>query len=295
MPTRTRVEKRLATLRDELTLVTAFQQKWEALTAFTVEMLGQDAISMEEIEKFDEQRGDLNRLLPRVAHRLGKPLALRSQFGVTEQIDVFGFLLETVPHLGSLAGDSILGIEQQYRQRFFETRALANAAVQRAIGALERDIATVEAGPSIIDALADQAAETGITGFLSHLEEAETHFEDDAFEDAIHRSRRAIERLATEIANAVSKTPRKRKFSDAMSALKDVGIVDDATHRSIVTPNVGFWGWTSAIGTHDEDDPAGSFEAGAAEARLAIEHARAIAEYLLSRVTQHLADEDSTS
>ena len=74
-----------------------------------------------------------------------------------------------------------------------------------------------------------------------------------------------------------------------MTTLKDAGIIDGTTHLSIVSPRVGFWGWASEIGTHDEDDPGSGFEAGSAEARLAIERARGITEYLLSCFAQHVA------
>ena len=216
----------------------------------------------------------------------GIPVAIREQSGVREQLGVFGFLLETAPHLASFFNEPH---GSGYRDRFFQTRALASAALERAMGRIERDIAAVEAGPSTIDSLAEQAQRVGLDAFLSRLEDAEEHFANGAFDDAIHSTRRAVERLATEIANSVAATPKRRQFSDAMTTLKDAGIVDGTTHLSIVSPRVGFWGWASEIGTHDEDDPGSGFEAGSAEARLAIERARGIAEYLLSCFAQHVA------
>ena len=248
----------------------------------------QSALSIEEIERFDKMRAELNRLYPRVSHRVGDPVATREQFGRAEQVGVFRFLLVTVPHLGSFA-DEYLGRGSLYRERFFETRAMASAALQQAMGWIERDITTVEAGPSTIDSLAEQAERAGLSGFLSRLADAETHVENEEFDDAIHSARRAIERLVTEIANAIATTPRRRSFRAAMDTRRDAGLVDDTTHLSIVTQKVGFWGWASEIGTHDEDDPDGGFDAGPPEARLAIERARAIAEYLLSRFAVHVA------
>lgn len=290
VPTRQSADTRLALLRDELALATEFHQKWEALTAFTLETFAGNPISREEIDRFDEMRAELNRLFPRVVGRVGNPTAIRQQFGQTQQLSIFGFLLEAVPHLGSFV-DDIVGQGQNYRERFFETGATARATLQRALGRIERDIAEAETGPLVIDSLADQAATAGLPAFLSHLADAESHFESGAFDDGIHSARRAIERLATEIANVVAATPRRRRFRNAMDALRDAGLIDDATHRSIVAPQVGFWGWASEIGTHDEDDPGGDFEVGSAESRLAIERARAIAEYMLSRLARHLAEE----
>ena len=233
-------------------------------------------------------RAELNRLYPRVSDRVGDPVATREQFGRTEQVAVLRFLLVVVPHLGSFAHDT-LGVGGRYRERFFETRAMASAALQQAMGWIERDIAAVGAGPSTIDSLAEQAERVGLGGFLSRLADAETHVENAEFDDAIHSARRAIERLVTEIANTIATTPRRRSFRAAMDTLRDAGLVDDTTHLSIVTQKVGFWGWASEIGTHDEDDPDGGFDAGPPEARLAIERARAIAEYLLSRFVAHVA------
>ncbi len=294
MPTRRSTASQLTELRQELEFVRTFDTKWRDLTEFTLESFPKQEITVEEIARFDELRSALNRLYPRIADRLGDPIAVREQFGRSEPLLVYGFLLQSVPHLGSFFHNGIGGLGPQYRQRFFETRALSAASLQRAMGEIEQEISALEAGPLVIDSLADQANEAGLEGFLSHLEEAESYLAGGAYDDAIHCCRRAIERLATEIANVIGKAPRKRRFGDAMSTLRDAGLVDDATHRSITTPNVGFWGWTSAIGTHDEADPDGSFEAGATEAQLAIGQARAIAEYLLSRLWLHLAAEEIT-
>ena len=283
MPTRRSAAERLAALREELALVTEFHEKWEALTSFTLGTFGASAISLEDI---DQMRAELNRLLPRIADRVGDPIAIREQSGVREQLGVFGFLLETVPDLASFF-DGLQG--SGYRDRFFQTRALASAALERAQGRIEREMAVIEAGSTVIDSLAEQATEAGLDAFLVRLTEAETHLESGEFDDAIHSARRAIERLVTEIANAIATTPRRRSFRAAMDTLRDAGLVDDTTHLSIVTQKVGFWGWASEIGTHDEDDPDGGFDAGPPEARLAIERARAIAEYLLSRFAVHVA------
>lgn len=293
MPARESADVRLAALREELAFVTAFYEKWTALTDFTIATFTQTVISREEIDRFDEMRNELNRLLPRIVSRVGNPIAIREQFGRAEQLGIFGFLLETVPHLGSFAKD-ILRRGDGYRERYFETVTAARAALEQALGRIERDIAAVDAGPSVIDSLTEQAQTASVTAFLDNLTDAEAHFASEAFDDSIHSARRTVERVATEVANVIATTPRRRRFRAAMDTLKDAGVVDEATHRSIVTPEVGFWGWSSEIGTHDEDDPDGEkFEAGSAEARLAIERARAIAEYLLSRLTEHLDAEEA--
>lgn len=291
MPSRESTAARLSALRGELALVTEFCEKWEALTEFTLATFTQSAITLEEIERFDAMRGELNRLLPRVRGRLGNTVVIREQFGHEERVDSFGFLLEGVPHLGSFA-QTDLGRGGVYREFFFETRTRTRSALQQAMGQIDREIVDVEASSPVVDSLAEQAERVWLPGFLSHVENAESSLSSGAFDDAIHSSRRAVERLATETANVVTKTPRKRQFKAAMDTLKQEGLVDEATHRSIVTPKVGFWGWASEIGTHDEADPEGGFEAGAPEARLAIERARAIAEYLLARLALYLAAEN---
>ena len=283
MPTRKSAVERLAALREELELVTTFHKDWEALTLFTLGTFTANAISHADIDQFERMRAGLNRLYPLVSSRIGSPYAIMEQHGRTEQLLAFGFLLEVVPHLGSFFDGS------HFRDRFFQARALAGATLQRAMGRIEKEIGAIEGGPSVIDSLAEQAAKTKLPAFLSHLEDAESHIESGEFDGTIHSARRAIERLVTEIANTIATTPRRRSFRAAMETLRAAGLVDDTTHLSIVTQKVGFWGWASEIGTHDEDDPDGGFDAGPPEARLAIERARAIAEYLLSRFVAHVA------
>ena len=283
MPTRKSAAERLAALREELEFVTTFHKDWEALTLFTLGTFTANAVSYADIDQFERMRAELNRLYPRVSSRIGSPYAIMEQYGRTEQLLAFGFLLEVVPHLGSFFDGS------HFRDRFFQAKALAGAVLQQAMGRIEKEIAAIEGGPSVIDSLSEQAEKTKLPAFLPHLEDAESHIESGEFDDAIHSSRRAIERLVTEIANVISKSPKRRSFRAALDTLRDAGLVDDTTHLSIVTQKVGFWGWASEIGTHDEDDPGGGFDAGPPEARLAIERARAIAEYLLSRFVAHVA------
>ena len=279
MPHRELVEARLADLRRERALIEDFQSKWSALLSLIAQACSKSELPIADFERFDQSRAELNRLYPHVSHRLQDVCVERRQFGRWEPLHAFNFLLTVVPSLSHLCSRTGL------TDRVGELLGVASAALERSLGTLDRDIAKLESGPSVLDSLAAQAEPLGLGAFLAHLGQAEAQLGAGEFRAAIHSARLAIERLVTEMANRLASPVPDRQFRDALGLLESNGLIDEGTRNSIAAPKVGFWGWTSQRGAHDEHDPSEASKARSSEARLGIEWARAIAEYLLSQFT----------
>lgn len=283
-PSRVRAKDVAAEVRQSLNRLTAFANEWADVDARAFTSLTAKQLTREDMSDFDEARARTSRLLPSVRSLFRNTGLKRVQFGMSEDLDVFGFVLEALPHLGSFH-DGLLG--DGYKDRFLTMRPRARSLIEQARGELESKLDAIESGPPEIDLLEGRATELGLTGFIRHLDTADNHLNDGENDDAVSAARRALERAVTELANKVASETRRRKFSDALGTLRDHAVIDPNVAKSLGTPNVGLWGWLSVAGTHDEHDPEQPTQStGPAEARLAIAQTRSAISYLLDRYEQ---------
>lgn len=277
--------QRLAELTQRVNALSAFQDAWSQVDKLAMKVCNDESLDGAMIEDFNRLRGQANLLLPGVQDMIGPTGAARTQYGTVEQTDIFGYLLEEVPHLASFK-HQLHG--RGYTERFLEMRARSSAYLLKAQGRLEKEISDLESGPDIIDSIEELSIPLGLSEFHRHLRGAEADLDQGDSQDAIHSCRRALERLVTEMANLIAKEQKKRTFADAMVILREHAIVDGPTAKAITTPNIGLFGWTSEHGTHDQDSPDVELLRGEEEARLSIRWTRAVIRYLLERYRKHV-------
>lgn len=191
--------------------------------------------------------------------------------GSKVKIQPFSLVLSETPNARWLRGSTLDGRRHLFEQGLALGRSLIRS-MQLGSGDSESQVET------LCNQLGFSAG--------SRLSEVRTRLAEGEHRDAIGGARRALERLATEMANRFSPLGERRRFADAMDILVQRQILTKDTAAFIRTPNVGLWGWMSQIAVHDEDGGQTVREPGLSEAQLALAATEAAMGLLLNGYTQ---------